>query len=198
MDNQNGKFLESVQGWASGREAMLEVGASVVAAVGALLAAVFSGLALFLSYHRDDRKWARDTLVEAFSMTLDLHMKGFSDTHKYLSRTTTVKGWALAPQITEEDLWAHHAKCQESLVRLRFLASIRSYDAVFAVHQVYDEILSLTKSPAAPEMVAKLDKLQTEFSVACQTFVVSARSDLHLPGKASNQWLSPSGESIRL
>lgn len=137
-------------------------------------------------------------LLGAFVQFLDLHMKGVGDAGRYLRKEAELSVWAAGVHVDLDSIWRTHSLCAEVQSKLRLLADGESFKAAYAVHTVYDEYLDLTKNPDRPTLDNDLDELQTRFATACQRFVEQVRSDLRLSGKASNLWVSPSGQESRL
>lgn len=127
--------------------------ASLVSAIAAVIAASLAGANLYLNGRREDRRWARETLVELFASYLDASFR-WSGTVAHEGGQQILEDVATERRRHADQ--AHHDQTA-ILTRLRLLAPKPVVDAAIVLHGAGHDLADLTKRvplPAADEFLA--------------------------------------------
>jgi hypothetical protein len=170
--------------------------ASGVAAGGAVLAAVFSGVALISAHSLERRKWTRDVLVDTFVSFLTLDMAGVHAAIKFAKQRGGIPLDFSLGEATELEIQRIHLECVEIMQRLRLLAKSETYQAVHGMHLIFDDYITLAMGDLPDDLALRLDELSRRSIVAQQKLVESAREELRLSGTPANIWFH-SGAYVR-
>jgi len=163
-----------------------------VAAGAALLAATFSGLALLAAHNLENRRWARETLVETFVELLTLDFKATKAAKNRTLERSKDPREGRRVEVTREDLQSLHDSYLEYMTRLRLLVTAQTYEAVFRMHDVFDAYVSLATTGTTSDIDSQLQELAERSINARQHLIEQARRELQLPGKATDIWVPPS------
>lgn len=137
-------------------------------------------------------RWARETLVETFVELLTLDFKA---TKAAKNRTLERSGdprEGRRVEVTQEDLQSLHDSYLEYMTRLRLLVTAQTYEAVFRMHNVFDDYVSLATTGTTSDIDSQLQELAERSINARQHLIEQARRELQLPGKATDIWVPPS------
>jgi hypothetical protein len=170
--------------------------ASAVAAGGAVLAAVFSGVALISSHSLERRKWIRDVLVDTFVSVLSLDMDGAHAAIKFAKHRGGLPLDFSLGEATESEIRRIHSECVEIMQRLRLLAKSETYQAAHEMHLVFDDYIELAMGDLPEDLALRLDELSRRSIMARQELVECAREELRLSGAPANIWFH-SGAYVR-
>lgn len=118
--------------------------AQLIAAIAASLAAVFSGIGLWLGVVREERKWRREVLVDTLVQLLDASFAspGEGLMSKRRAGTLSADDWGLVEQA--------HQSAITALTRLRVLAPVDVVDEAEQLHMIDDEAAELVLSLDSP------------------------------------------------
>ncbi|MGW5106124.1 hypothetical protein [Nocardia sp. NPDC004123] len=156
---------------------------SVISAVAASLAAAFAGMTLYISGRRENRKWLREALIDAYVEYLDA---SFASRGAY-ARIARVEGYD-ASVCTEMQARTDEAYCAQAVVltRLRLIAPRKVVSAADAIHLADGAVMRTTFERERPpidddEWAAARDKQH----LAQEHFIRVTRQSLRL-GQSSS------------
>jgi hypothetical protein len=156
--------------------------ASILSAGAASIAAVLSGIGLYVSGQREEARWMRETLLEAFEGFLNASFETTS-TAKYLGGFRGT-GTPIDRDEAVKRIRSLHEAQLDSLTRLRLLADANVIHAAADVHDGdYGFVQMMTRDPRPTE-----EEYQAAVSEAHrrrETFLATTRQALRVSGKVA-------------
>ncbi len=162
--------------------------ASTVAAVTALLAAIFSGLGLVVASRREDRQWTRQVLLDSYVDFLELDMRGTSIARDLLRARVGIARKNRGREMTEAEMWLAHNRCQELTTRARLLGGKAANESMYAAHAVFDDYLAMLSDPSAGVSTDTLQDMLLRSVEAYEQLVLNARRELRVRRAKRDRW----------
>jgi hypothetical protein len=133
---------QAVTGRKVGGATLAEI-AAFFGAAAALAAALFSGVSLYLSGKREERRWRRDVLLSAYQRMIELSFDRSLRAVKGIDTRQGIESFVLK-ELREEE-YSLHLEYDSMLTRLCLLATANVVDAAERVHLYDNELVELAE-----------------------------------------------------
>jgi hypothetical protein len=135
-----GKLIAGCHRSQGGGAALAEI-AAFFGAAAALAAALFSGVSLYLSGKREERRWRRDVLLSAYQRMIELSFDRSLRAVKGIDTRQGIESFVLN-ELREEE-YALHLEYDSMLTRVRLLAAANVVAAAEKLHLYDNELVEL-------------------------------------------------------
>jgi len=155
----------------------LALAVAVAGAVTALIAAVFSGLNLYLTGRRETRRWLRESLLDTVVEFLD---SSFSQPGREIWEKLSED--AESPHVAAllEQSRSNHFRQNNALTRIRLLAPRELVRSAESLHRADDRILDAVVGVESLPSTSEVVEMRNEQRVARERLITEARKPLGL------------------